>query len=111
VGPISPEGHVATAPNIFTMLSTVFCIAAAIRYDSQAACLRLPAASALQICAGLWRAKLRDVSTFFYLRVREKYIKKANEEYEKTLPHNRRLAPMKKKEEIGKMLKGLQTEV
>ena len=46
-----------------------------------------------------------------YLRVRENYIKKANEEYEKTLPNNRRLAPTKKKEELGKMLKGLQTEV
>ena len=42
VGPISPEGHVATAPNIYMMLSTVCCIAAAIRYDRHTACLRLP---------------------------------------------------------------------
>jgi hypothetical protein len=44
VGPISPEGHVATAPNEYTMLCTVFCIAAAIRYDRQAACLPAPSA-------------------------------------------------------------------
>ena len=50
-------------------------------------------------------------STVFYLRVRDKYIQRQNAEYEKTLPHNRRLAPKGKKEELEKMLKNLQTEV
>jgi hypothetical protein len=50
-------------------------------------------------------------STVFYLRVREKYIQRQNAEYEKTLPHNRRPAPKKKKEELERTLKSLQAEV
>lgn len=75
-----PDGHVASALNVWTMLSTVCCVAACI-------------------------------STVFYLRVREKYIQRQNAEYEKTLPHNRRPAPKKKKEELERTLKSLQAEV
>ena len=81
VGPISPDGHVESALNIWTMLSTLCVVAACI-------------------------------STVFYLRVREKYIERTNAEYDKTLPDNReRWAAEKRKQDLEKMLKDMQSQV
>lgn len=84
VGPMSPDGHVATGINVWMLLSTVCCVCACI-------------------------------STFFYLRVRDKYLQRQNDEYAQKLREQdascSRPAAKKKRADLEKMLREMQREV
>ena len=94
VGPMSPDGHVASGINVWMLLSTICCVCACI-------------------------------STFFYLRVREKYLQRENEAYARRLRENEetdvadaassgrggRPVAQERRDGLEKMLREMQKEV